>query len=165
MPKSNGKAHLVEIRYPHSWAASPSPGLARQPDDAAMTWLDRCGLLDKPENRRNAAACDLGQAAAHSNPTAASTERLAFYAKFLGMWFLYEDNTEGIGLKSQIPSLVSRAATGFWEGPLPEGGPLRYWAELGYEMKQNMSPQSRQRFGTRYEAAPTSRLRGSDAAR
>ncbi len=74
--------------------------------------------------------------ARRSNLTAASTEQLAFYAKFLGMWFLYEDNTEGIGLKSRVPSLVSRAVTGFWEGPLPESGPLKCWTEFGSEMEQ-----------------------------
>ncbi|MFD5554653.1 terpene synthase family protein [Streptomyces sp. NPDC127068] len=141
----------AEILYPRTWTKVPSDGLAERLESSAFAWLEHRGLLYQPENRRNIAACHLGDAVARSNPTARSTTRLEFHAKFLGMWFLYEDSIEGIGTQGHDPRLVSRALTGFWQGPVPSG-PLWHWAELGEEMATSMSPSWRRRFGARFEA-------------
>lgn len=143
----------IEIRYPVSWMKPAREGLAEKLDDAALAWLDKHGLLTNPENRRNAETCDLGQAVARSNPTAQSEDRLTFYARFLGLWFLYEDSIEGIGTQDGYPSLISKALTAGFSSELLSATPtLTPWLALGSEMAENMSPQWCRRFTARFEA-------------
>ncbi|WP_158895697.1 terpene synthase family protein [Amycolatopsis anabasis] len=114
----------IKISYPRSWSRLPGPVLYQEPEATVTAWLDRLGMLTTPESRAAVRKAWNGYRAAASYPGAVRP-RLNTIAKFLGLWFLYEDGHEGV---------------------------LRGWREIGHELRSSMSEEWCRRFGKHFDS-------------
>ncbi|MGA5131420.1 terpene synthase family protein [Streptomyces olivoreticuli] len=143
--------HHIQIGYPKSWKhPSPPPARYDESEHAMTSWLDSHGVMTDSNYREILKKTEVARNCAYSYPSA-STYRVTTAARFLGLWFAFDDPAEGVGVGGQEIQ-AGRALAGSLDAAHCSDSPvMQAWCDLGQEFRTSMSPQWCQRFGDHFE--------------
>jgi hypothetical protein len=149
-PDHGARIHEVTLSYPGFWQATPCLVTSDEPEREMRAWLDRHDLMTAPEERAKVAATRNGLCVTECFPYA-DVSRLGALARFLSLWFIYEDRTEQHGV-SPAELAIGRILADNMRHKVPQLPDAGAWAEIGHLLQDEMTSGWLDRFGRIFTA-------------
>ncbi|MFE5853497.1 terpene synthase family protein [Streptomyces sp. NPDC056500] len=149
---ASGKTLTIDVNldYPAAWLLKADPLKHIAPEHDLNKWMNRYGLLPNQESRTRSRKTHNGHCSVDCFPRAAA-DRLSTVTRFLGLWFLYEDASEGHDADTRATS-IGQAVGGFLKGHDTSDLWMQAWSHIGEEFTQSMSEAWRARFARHFES-------------